>query len=123
MKIYCCECKCEVEARLTNGVETYPHRPDLSHLPFWKCDKCANFVGCHYKSKDKRQPLGCIPTNEIKKVRRQIHRTLDPLWESGKYDRKQIYAIISKRIGKTYHTAEIRSLEEANEILKILQRL
>jgi hypothetical protein len=50
MKLYCTGCEHEVEARLTNGEERYPHRPDLYELPFWKCDACSGYVGCHHKT-------------------------------------------------------------------------
>lgn len=46
-KIFCCKCNKHIKARLTNGKEVYPYRSDLHKLPFWKCDQCKNFVGCH----------------------------------------------------------------------------
>ena len=84
MNIRCCGCQKKVEARLTDGSEIYPHRKDLYSLPFWKCDVCGNFVGCHHKTKNRTRPLGCIPTPEIKNARKHIHAILDPLWQSGK---------------------------------------
>ena len=121
-EIRCCGCNGEkVQARLTNGKEIYHHRKDLYSLPFWKCDACGNFVGCHYKTKNRTQPLGCIPTPELKKARQQIHRLLDPIWQSGKMGRKELYAVLSDRIGWKYHTAQIRSVEEAREIYKIVR--
>ncbi len=121
MSIYCCGCGLDVDARLTNGSEIYPHRKDLHNLPFWKCDECENFVGCHHKTKNRTNPLGCIPTPEIKKYRQRIHALLDPIWQSGKMGRKEIYAKISERVGWKYHTAKIRSVEEAREVYKIVQ--
>ena len=121
--IYCCGCGEKVEARLTSGVEIYPHRKDLSSLPFWKCDICNNFVGCHHKTSNPTQPLGCIPTPEIKNARQHIHRILDPLWKSGKYTRSGIYTLISDRIGWRYHTAQIRTIEEAREIYSLIQKI
>jgi len=120
MKIYCCECKTEVDARLTDGAEIYPHRPDLSNLPFWKCDSCGNYVGCHHKTKNKTRPLGCIPNQQIKNARKEIHKILDPLWKSGCVDRKTLYAAISEHIGWTYHTAKIRSIEDARNIYRFI---
>lgn len=123
MKIYCCACKTQVEARLTNGAEVYPHREDLSNLPFWKCDKCNNAVGCHHKSKNRTKPLGCIPTPELKLIRRHIHKILDPLWQSGMFSRSKVYRDLSKKIGWRYHTANIRSVEEGKEIYLIIKKL
>lgn len=118
MKIYCCTCECEIEARLTDGTEIYAHRSDLHNLPFWKCDKCNNFVGCHHKTKNRTKPLGCIPSAEIKNARKQIHAILDPIWQSGVMDRKTLYAKLTDKLGRQYHTADIRSLEEARLIYK-----
>jgi len=121
MLIRCCGCEKKVDARLTDGGEIYPHRPDLKSLPFWKCDACGNYVGCHHKTKNRTQPLGCIPTPEIKNARQHIHKLLDPIWQSGKMKRKEIYKILSDRLGWKYHTANIRSVEEAREVYRIIQ--
>ncbi len=123
MKIYCTGCQTDIEARLTDGRERYPHRPDLEELPFWKCDTCGGYVGCHHKTATPTKPLGVIATPEILDARKKIHALLDPLWESGKIKRGQAYAYISKRIGKTYHNGDIRSLEEAREIYKLVGEL
>jgi hypothetical protein len=113
MKIYCCGCAVEVNARLTDGTEIYPHRPDLSTLPFWQCDGCGNYVGCHHKTANRTQPLGCIPTPEIKQARSCIHKVLDPLWKTGALPRGKLYAMLSKRIGYQYHTGELRGIADA----------
>lgn len=120
--IYCCGCEREVSARLTTGEEIYPHREDLHHLPFWICDQCKNYVGCHHKSRAPTEPLGCIPTSEIRAVRVEIHAILDGLWKSRKM-RGIIYAKLSRKLGRQYHTADIRSKEEADEVLQVLERL
>lgn len=113
--IYCCGCQQDVTPRLTDGGEIYPHRPDLKDLPFWKCDACGNFVGCHHKTKNRTKPLGCIPTPEIKNARQHIHRVIDPLWQSGRFRRKDLYRALSDRLGWKYHTAEIRTMEDARD--------
>lgn len=121
--IYCCGCGKVVAPRLTDGRERYPHRPDLHDLPFWKCDACGNFVGCHHKTKNRTQPLGTIPTPRIRILRMQIHAELDPLWKEFGLSRKQIYGRLSKVLGREYHTAEINSEEEAGAIQLALRRI
>jgi len=121
--IRCCGCGEKIEARLTDGSEIYPHRKDLFNLPFWKCDKCGNFVGCHHKTKDRTRPLGCIPTKEIKEARKHIHKILDPIWQSKRMKRKEIYKILSDKLGFQYHTANIRSIEEARKVYSLIQKL
>jgi hypothetical protein len=113
MTIYCAGCYGYVNARLTSGKEIYSHRPDLAHLPFWKCDACGNYVGCHHKTKDRTRPLGIIPTNEMREVRQKIHALIDPLWQLGKRHRKAVYAMMAKELNiRSYHTADLHSLDD-----------
>jgi hypothetical protein len=116
VKIYCIACNGDVDARLTDGSEIYQHRPDLYDLPFWKCDKCGGFVGCHHKTKNRIAPLGNIPTNEITQARKRIHAVVDPLSQSGSITRKALYSQLTEVLGRQYHTAELRSIAECNLI-------
>lgn len=121
-RIHCCGCGGEVGARLTDGGEIYPHRPDLRSLPFWRCDACGNFVGCHHKTRDRTRPLGCIPTAELKEARKMLHALIDPIWQSGKMGRRELYAAIGRDLGREYHTAETRTLEEAREAYRAARK-
>ena len=121
-RIQCCGCGADVNARLTDGGEIYPHRPDLRSLPFWRCDACGNFVGCHHKTKNRTQPLGCIPTAELKEARKKLHALIDPIWQSGKMGRRELYAAIGRDLGREYHTAETRTLEEAREAYRAARK-
>ncbi|GAB5431250.1 MAG: hypothetical protein EpisKO_06200 [Epibacterium sp.] len=123
-EIYCCGCSGKVLARLTDGAEIYPHRRELSTLPFWKCDSCGNHVGCHHKTSNPTSPLGCIPTPEIKSARQHIHRILDPIWKSKRMSRRAVYAEVAQRLGrKDYHTANIRSVDEARHVYRIVKEI
>lgn len=110
--IYCCACGRDVAARLTCGAEIYPHREDLSNLPFWRCDTCGNFEGCHHKTKNPTAPLGCIPTPELREARKKLHRLIDPIWQSGRMGRSELYEAISREVGWKFHTAKTRSTAE-----------
>jgi hypothetical protein len=126
MQIFCCECQNNIEARLTDGEEVYNHRKDLYSLPFWICDKCKNFVGCHHKTNERTKPLGVIPNKEIKKMRMAIHNTIDPIWQQFKNKparkmRGAIYGYISDIIGKEYHSADISNIIDAKKIYKIIK--
>lgn len=123
IKIFCCACKKEVDALLKTGADIYPHLHYLGKIPFWQCPTCNNYVGCHHKTKDRYRPLGSIPSPELRKLRRNIHDEIDPLWKSGKYSRKEIYAILSRRIKKEYHTADVRDVHVAEEILELVRSL
>ena len=122
MLIHCCGCGCKVAARLTTGYEIYPHRTDLKSLSFWICDICGNYVGCHRKGKKGQMiPLGCIPTEAVRKARRNIHMLLDPIWKSGRLTKKALYTLIGYELGWKYHTANIRSVDEANKVCCIIR--
>lgn len=121
--LFCCGCNKKVQARLTDGSEIYPHRKDLYELPFWKCDICENYVGCHHKTEDRTRPLGCIPTKEITNARKHIHALLDPIWEQGDITRKELYGLLTIRFGRQYHTANIRSIEEAREVYSAIKEI
>lgn len=123
MKIYCCECQHDIEANLVTGAEVYPHRPDLSKIPFWKCPTCGNYVGCHYKTSSSTKPLGCIPSAEIREARSHIHRILDPLWKSGRIGRTDLYKMLTEKLGWTYHTSHIRTIEEARKVYQLVKEI
>lgn len=116
VKLYCCECASKITARLTSGAEIYPRRSGLASLPFWKCDACGNHVGCHHKTTNPTRPLGCIPNAAVRNARQHIHALIDPAWKTGKVKRAEIYRHLSERTGRQYHTAHIRSVEEAREV-------
>jgi hypothetical protein len=122
-KIYCCGCAIDVLPRLTDGKEIYPNRRDMSSIPFWKCDSCGNYVGCHHKTANKTRPLGCIPTPSVRIARQKIHSIIDPLWRFGNLSRSAVYKAVSKAIGKQFHTAEIRSVKEAAEVVEFVKAL
>ena len=121
-RIYCCGCGKDVDARLTNGGEIYSHRLDLHSLPFWRCDACGNFVGRHHKTKNRTKPLGYIPTAELKEARKHLHALIDPIWQSGKMSRRELYAAMSRDLGWEYHTAKTRTIDEARAAYRVALR-
>lgn len=116
-------CEKTVKARLTNGAERYPHRPDLADIPQYTHDECGTWVGTHHKSSQPHRPLGILATPEMYKWRIRIHDTIDPIWKNGHIKRAQVYAHMSKRLGYQYHTGELRTIEEAKRALSIAEDL
>lgn len=116
MFIWCCSCNENVSAVLVTGREIYPHRPDLSELPFWLCIRCKNYVGCHHKMKNRTKPLGNIPTPELRAARQAIHAIVDPLWKARLMTRGLVYGKLSIALGRKYHAAHLRTLEEAEKV-------
>jgi len=116
VNIYCGACMKDVDARLTDGKEIYPHRPDLFDLPFWICRGCRNYVGCHHKTVERTKPLGAIVPASVRKLRVSIHALIDPLWKGGKHSRGAVYAAMAKQLGYVYHTAEIVTEAQALQV-------
>jgi len=110
--IHCCGCQRTVLARLTEGSEVLPERLDTRALPFWVCDGCKNFVGCYRDSSTANVPLGSIPTAELRNARRYLLSLTEPVVRGG-LERKAVYALVSKELGRRYYPANVRSMDEA----------
>lgn len=121
--IYCCGCKDEVMARLTNSMEVYPDSAYSPALPFWKCDSCDNFVGCYHRTSKPTKPLGVIPTPEINKFRERVRLAVNSLLRNSVHNRTEIYARISQQLGKQYKLTDIQNPAEVRRILRIIQGL
>lgn len=91
---------CKQPARLTTGEEIYPHRRDLAHKRFWKCDPCAAYVGCHPPKDSERGgqgdgtvPLGTPANHSLRNLRKHAHALFDPLFrDPGGMTRRDAYA-------------------------------
>ena len=119
-KIFCCNCEKDVDTNIIYGDTVYPHRKDLKNLKFFQCKFCLHSVGTH---KHSGEPLGVIPTVQLKERRQYIHSIMDPLWRKGTVPRKTIYKYLSKVIGRNYHTADLRSIDETDVIINAISRL
>jgi hypothetical protein len=124
-EIFCTGCGGVVNARLTDGRETYPHRTNLKDVPYFICDHCKCYVGCHYKSDKKHRPLGAIPTPSLRRARSDLHKVIDPLWKEGLIHRHTLYCMIASRLGmiKQFHVGETRSCEEIRQIKIIVNEI
>lgn len=67
---------CGDQARLAFGSEVYPQWPKLALRQFWICTPCDARVGLHADG----QPLGTLANKQLRRMRRQVHDLLDPLW-------------------------------------------
>lgn len=122
--LWCCCCGKDTKARLTSGSEVYPFRKDLAANPFWICDTCRNFVGCHHRSSNRTRPLGSIPTPEMRRLRSEVHKVLDRVWRDGWLSRKKTYRLMGDFLGKKeFHVAETRTAEEVGEALIAAERI
>ena len=118
--VWCCNCNSYTVAELLPGSVVYTGRPDLAARGFWRCPECRRSVGHNTRTGD---PLGCIPTPEISKMRMLIHSIIDPLWQQKILKRRDIYAHLSKILGREYHTADLRTVEECARIRRAAMEL
>lgn len=119
MKIYCCNCEKEVEAREIPATNIYPHRIDLQGKWFYRCTHCSEYVG----AKRLGEPLGCIPTPEVRQLRVTIHDRIDSIVEDKSLTTAMVYRYLSEKVGEEFHTGNVKSIEEADRILCILSEL
>ena len=91
--------KCRTPTRLTRGAEVYPHRLDLREKPFWLCDGCGAFCGCHPNT---TRPLGSPADAETRNLRQRVHALLDPKWRLARFRgeaRSRAYAELGTALG------------------------
>lgn len=105
---------CDRPAKLVSGTAIYPHRTDLAHKNFWKCDPCDAWVGCHPKRTARQKgrgdgtlPMGRLANAELRKAKQAAHAAFDALWRSGAMRRKQAYAWLAEQIGVSVENCHI----------------
>lgn len=101
--IYCNNCKKETICKLIYS--------KIYKSYYYQCD-CKAVTKAHVTgtgTNRRFRPMGTIPTNNIAKMRVEIHNKLDAKWKpSGRHRvngrRDRIYKYLSKSIGEEYHT-------------------
>lgn len=92
---------------LVDGLSIYPNRPDLKFHMYWLCKPCAAYVGCHKKGafipgvgvSDGTVPLGRLANVHLRYWKRRVHDVLDPLWQSGRMHRGELYKALARHLG------------------------
>lgn len=87
---------CGEPSKLTTGATVYPHRPDLSHKLFFRCEPCDAHVGVHETS---GLPLGRLADATLRRARIAAHAAFDPIWRGGSMKRGDAYALLAKKLG------------------------
>lgn len=98
----CVECGAD-NAVLASGETIHPHRPDLRHRSFWRCE-CGAFVGCHPGT---TKALGAPAGPETRQARRAAHDAFDRIWlcnpfstsQARKQARSDAYAWLAGQMG------------------------
>ncbi|MXP24851.1 hypothetical protein GRI39_02160 [Altererythrobacter indicus] len=112
--------ECGQETKLVGGREIYPHRADLYKLNFYRC-ACGAYCGCH---KGTTSPLGKPCGQETRKARSEAHVAFDPLWKTGRMERKQAYAWLSEVTGIPSERCHIGMMDadEARDVVAAVQQ-
>ncbi len=106
---------CNKEAPWIPNEQVYGKRYGKSYMCYW-CKDCDYYVGCHENT---RRALGTMVGKELRQLRMKVHRKIDPLWQTGKINRKALYRKIANALGKNvYHTAEANE-EDCRAVLEL----
>lgn len=89
---------CDRLSVLVGGAKIYPHRADLVGRHFYECAPCDARVGCHPNT---MLPMGRLANAELRTEKQRAHAAFDPIWRSGKFDRKEAYAWLAEQLGIT----------------------
>ena len=119
-KIFCVECDEIVQAQRIFGASIYPHRKDLYNKAYYQCPHCGNYVGTHQDGR----PLGTIPTPELRSLRNEVHHIIDEYWlpTKDRKKRKDLYADLSKFLGREYHTGALNRIAECRAVIEYYKR-
>lgn len=113
--IYCCVCEQLRSCQLVTGAEIYGPGTGYDWARFFQCPECGGYVSTSRTG----EPLGTIPTKEIRALRSQIHAVIDPIWRSGTLRRGEVYKRMARALGiPEYHTAELSTVDIAERALK-----
>lgn len=114
VKLLCPYCDKVVEP--ITGERLYPHRTDLWHKRFYRCDPCDAHVGCHAAS---WAPLGILANAELRRAKSKAHEALDPIWRSGAMSRPDVYAWLASEMGIPLEKCHI-GLFDLTECLRVI---
>ena len=111
-RVYCCQCKKYITPDTVKGDVIYPALPQFKDKLFYQCRDCKNYCG---RSNAK---LVTIPTPEVRKLRKEVHEIIDPLWKDGMVSRGFVYKCMSDYMGYDYHNSSLSELNEAKKALR-----
>ena len=89
----CIECGKSVDAVLTEGAVVFKDKPAARYYKFWVCPHCKNSVA---RRKDDGKPVGAIPNPQVRRLRQNIHMSLDAVWATGRFKRRDTYDYIAR---------------------------
>lgn len=93
---------CNQPAEWVENKEIYGRNYGKSYMMYY-CRPCDAYVGCHNNT---RNPLGTLANKELRELRKQAHRVIDPFWKEGLIERKHVYSRLRRHFGFHIHVGE-----------------
>lgn len=59
----------------------------------------------------------------LDQLKHVIHTQLDPIWESNRMSRSEIYDILSKFWGSEFHVSDLEEIENCRRVLQEVRNL
>ena len=110
-KVICQYCGGDTE--WVENKEVYGRNYGKSYM-IYLCRPCDAFVGCHNNTKE---PKGYVLANkELRAWRRKAHAFIDPIWQSGKLARGQVYDRLKNAIGYEVHVHIVMGVSHLNRV-------
>ncbi len=98
---------CDNPAKWVENKEIYGKNFGPSYMIWW-CKPCDAYVGCH---KNTTNPKGTLANKKLRASRVRAHAVFDPLWRSGRMNRKEAYALMASWFGREMHIGGANDVE------------
>ena len=99
--------ECGKQGRLVDSKIVYSQ----SYGWIWYCN-CVEggiYVGCH---RDGTLPLGTMANESLRKLRKQAHAAIDPVWKDGSMTRTEVYGWLASRMSISVEECHIAMFDE-----------
>lgn len=93
---------CNKEALWCENKEIYGRNYGQSYMCYL-CKDCKAYVGCHNNT---TKALGTMANAELRNLRKEAHKNIDPYWKSKKMKRRDVYKKLSDIFGFDVHVGE-----------------
>lgn len=120
MRVFCAVCNDTKDGIMLTGRDVMPKVYQVASDIFHKCPDCGNYVGSH---KSNKKPLGVIVTKEVRIERKSIHEIMDRMIKSNKCAKAELYDLVTKKIGRAYHTASLYNMDECKIVREALHEI
>ena len=119
MKIYCTTCESDQEAIKARGRDLYPGKGNDKR--YYRCTGCdRSWVTRHRHT---GEPMGTMAGPDVRRLRSNAHRLVDPIWQSGRMSRQALYLKIGRLTGRDYHAGTLATKAELDAVERAIGEL